>query len=297
MSADFAGRVAVITGAGHGLGREYALALAARGARVVVNDLRSEGDGAGGDAAETVVREITAAQGTAVADHHAVGTADAAGGLVATALGSFGRIDVLICSAAVPPQSGADVTIGVDVLGALHTAEAVWPVMKSQGYGRIVTTTSPVGLFGFPAESGRNAYASAKMAMVGLARNLGAMGAAHGIHANAIAPWASTRRMDGMPPDERAWMAWHFPPRLVAPAVLWLAHERCQVNGEVIGAAGGRVARIFIAETRGYHAPDLSVEDLLANAGAVLDAAEYFLPASSDDELALIRTQLGIGRA
>lgn len=292
MSADFAGRVAVITGAGHGLGLEYALAIAARGAQVVVNDLPGDSDG---DAAEAVVARIRAAGGTAVADHHAVGTADAAGRLAATALDSFGRIDVLICSAAVPPRSGTDSTIDVDVLGALYTVESVWPVMRSQGYGRIVTTTSPVGLFCFPVESGRNAYASAKMAMVGLARNLGAVGAAHGIHANAIAPWASTRRMDGMPPGEREWMTRHFPPRLVTPAVLWLAHERCHVNGEVIGAAGGRVARIFIAETRGYCATGLSVEDLLDNSDAVLDHSEYFLPTSSDDELNLIRTRLGIG--
>jgi len=288
-AARFDDRVAIITGSGNSLGREYALELAARGARVVVNDRPEDGG------APRVVQEIVDAGGIAVADEHPAGTPESARATLDTALTRFGRVDIVVTSAAVPPQSPIEDTLEVDVLGAFHLVEAVWPHLVEQGYGRIVTTTSPVALFGSPIEARRNPYATAKGAMVGLSKNLAAVSLRHGIHVNVLAPWGRTRRMSAMPPDELAWMQQHFPPQLVAPVVAWLCHEACTVNGEIIGAAGGRAARLFIGETLGFSSPRLSVEELLDNTAAVLDPEGYRIPRDQDEELALIRQRLGIG--
>ena len=248
----FEGRVAVVTGAGRGIGRAHALLLADRGARVVVNDLGGsmEGDGADAEPAATVAAEIVAAGGDAIADTNDVATTAGAQALVDAAVEQFGRIDILINNAGIMrwagfPEADADNLerhLAVHVGGSFNTTRAAWPHMVEQGYGRIVMTTS-AGLFGLPNNL---SYATAKGAVIGLTRSLTTAGAAHGIKVNLIAPAAITRMAGGC----RRRARWQ--PELVAPMVAFLAHEDCPVSGEIYAAGAGRFARIFIAETEGY---------------------------------------------
>jgi NAD(P)-dependent dehydrogenase (short-subunit alcohol dehydrogenase family) len=281
-------RVALVTGAGRGLGREYAVALAMRGAHVFVND-RDDVDGT--NPACAVVDEIVSQGGVATASRYDLGTRAASDAMVGDALEQCGRLDILINNAAAPPQSDVEPTLAVDVLAAVCNVEAAWDAMKAQRYGRIINTSSTVGLFGFEVESRRNAYATAKLAVVGLTKNVAAVGAAHGIHCNALAPWASTRRMDGSSASDRAWRHRTFPPRLVSPAAVFLVHEDCSVTGEVFAVGGGRVARVFIGETVGYNDPRLTPESLRDNFSAVLDMSEYTVPKTSAEELAIFARQ------
>ena len=248
----FDGRVAVVTGAGRGIGRAYALLLADAGARVVVNDLGGgmEGDGADAEPASTVAAEIAAAGGVAVADTNDVATAAGAQALVDAAVGRFGRVDILINNAGIIrwasfPEADADNLarhLAVHVAGSFNTTRSAWPHMVEQGYGRVVMTTS-AGIFGLRANL---SYATAKGGVIGLTRSLATEGAAHGITVNAIAPAAFTR-MAGPGPDIP-----EMSPDLVAPMVAFLAHEDCPVSGEIYAAGAGRFARMFIASTDGY---------------------------------------------
>lgn len=282
-------RVALVTGAGRGLGREYALALAMRGAHVFVND-RDDDDGT--NPACAVVDEIMSQGGAATASRYELGTRAASESMVGDVLKRCGRLDILISNAAAPPQSDLETTLAVDVRAAVCNVEAAWDAMKAQRYGRIINTSSTVGLFGFDVESRRNAYAAAKLAVVGLTKNVAAVGAAYGIHCNALAPWASTRRMDGESASDRAWRRQTFPPSLVSPAAVFLLHEDCDVTGEVFAVGGGRVARVFIGETAGYRHPQLTPELLRDNFPAVLDMREYTVPRTSAEELAIFARQL-----
>jgi NAD(P)-dependent dehydrogenase (short-subunit alcohol dehydrogenase family) len=279
----FEGRVAVVTGAGRGIGRAYARLLAERGARVVVNDLGGSMDGAGADAAPAaaVVAEITAAGGVAVASGDDVATPAGAEAIVATALDAFGRLDILVNNAGIIrwaglPEADADNLashLAVHVAGSFNTARAAWPHLVDQGYGRIVMTTS-TGLLGLPKNL---AYATAKGGVLGLARSLATAGAAHGIKVNCIAPAAATRMAGpgGGP------LADQLDPDLVAPMAAYLAHEDCPVTGEVYTAGAGRFARLFVASTPGYlHAGSPpSVEDVAAQWAAINDEAGYTVPA------------------
>ena len=248
----FEGRVAVVTGAGRGIGRAYALLLAGRGARVVVNDLGGSMEGVGADAepASTVAAEIVAAGGVAIADTSDVATTAGAEALVDAAVEQFGRLDILVNNAGIIrwagfPEADADNLarhLAVHVGGSFNTTRAAWPHMVEQGYGRIVMTTS-TGMFGLPDNL---SYATAKAAVIGLTRSLTTAGAAHGIKVNLIAPAAMTR-MAGRPPPDSTTMS----PDLVAPMVAFLAHEACPVSGEIYTAGAGRFARIFIAVDRG----------------------------------------------
>jgi NAD(P)-dependent dehydrogenase (short-subunit alcohol dehydrogenase family) len=251
----FEGRVAVVTGAGRGIGRAHARLLAERGAAVVVNDLGGSMTGVGSNAevAATVAAEIVAGGGKAIADSSDVASPAGAQTLVDTAIDRFGRLDVLVNNAGIVRWAGlpeADEEnlarhLAVHVCGSFNTARAAWPHMVSQAYGRIVMTTS-TGIFGLPNNV---SYATAKAGVIGLARSLTTAGAAHGIKVNLIAPAAATRMAgDGSgPPD--------LSPDLVAPMVAFLAHEDCPVSGEIYAAGAGRFARIFIASTRGYVHP------------------------------------------
>ena len=275
----FERRVAVVTGAGRGIGRAYALLLAERGADVVVNDLGGSmgGDGTDAEPAATVTAEIVAAGGDAIADTSDISTTTGAQALVDAAVERFGRVDILINNAGIVrwagfPEADADNLerhLAVHVFGSFNTTRAAWPHMIDQGYGRVVMTTS-AGLFGLPNNL---SYATAKGAVIALTRSLTTAGAAHGIKVNLVAPAAMTRMAGG------ANVA-HMEPELVAPMVAFLAHEDCPVSGEIYAAGAGRFARIFIAETEGYvHAAgEPTMEDIAAHWTMINEESGYHVP-------------------
>jgi NAD(P)-dependent dehydrogenase (short-subunit alcohol dehydrogenase family) len=283
-SFSFEGRVAVVTGAGRGIGRAHARLLAELGASVVVNDLGGSMTGGGADAgpAADVVDGIVAAGGVAVADTSDVSREDGAGALIATAVEQFGRIDAVVNNAGIIrwknfPEADADNLdshLAVHVGGSFHTSRAAWPHFVEQGHGRIVNTTSS-GMFGLPNNVG---YATAKAAVVGLTRSLATAGAQHGIRCNLVAPAAFTR-MAGA--DDESPMATTMAPELVAPMVAFLAHENCPVTGEIYSAGAGRFARIFIAQAEGYVAATgtPTVDDVAAHWAEINDDSAYTIPA------------------
>jgi NAD(P)-dependent dehydrogenase (short-subunit alcohol dehydrogenase family) len=289
----FDGRVAVVTGAGRGIGRAYAMLLAERGAGVVVNDLGGsmEGDGADEEPASAVAAEIAAAGGNAVADGSDVATVEGAQNLVDTATERFGRLDILINNAGIMRWAGfpeLDVEnlerhLAVHVFGSFNTTRAAWPHMVGQRYGRIIMTTS-TGMFGLPNNT---SYATAKAALIGLTRSIKTAGTRHGIKANCIAPAAFTR-MAGRPHPFRQGdeagtdnlQATQMAAELVAPMAAFLAHEDCPVSGEIYVAGAGRFARIFIASTEGYvHVgAGPTIEDVAAHWATINDETGYYLP-------------------
>jgi NAD(P)-dependent dehydrogenase (short-subunit alcohol dehydrogenase family) len=281
----FEGRVAVVTGAGRGIGRAHARLLAELGASVVVNDLGGSMTGGGADAgpASEVVDEIVAAGGIAVADAHDVSREDGATALVGTAVEQFGRIDAVVNNAGIIrwmhfPEADADNVeshLAVHLGGSFQTSRAAWPHFVDQGYGRIVNTTSS-GMFGLPNNVG---YATAKAAVVGLTRSLATAGVEHGIRCNLVAPAAFTRMAGAV--DDDSPMAASMAPELVAPMVAFLAHERCPVTGEIYAAGAGRFARIFVAQAEGYVASTgtPSVDEVAAHWAEINDESRYTVPA------------------
>jgi NAD(P)-dependent dehydrogenase (short-subunit alcohol dehydrogenase family) len=279
----FDGRVAVVTGAGRGIGRAYAILLARRGASVVVNDLGGAMDGTGANAAPAgrVADEIQAGGGSAVADTSDVATAAGAQAVVETAMTRFGRIDAVVNNAGIIRWAGFPEFdeenlarhLAVHTMGSFNTARAAWPHMVAADYGRIVMTTSS-GVFGLPNNV---SYATAKAAVIGLTRSLAVAGAEHGIRVNLIAPAAMTRMAGGGRDHSEETMA----PELVAPMAAFLAHESCPVSGEIYAAGAGRFARMFLASAPGYvhTGPDATMEDVAEHWAAINDEAGYVVPA------------------
>ncbi|MBV8967260.1 MAG: SDR family NAD(P)-dependent oxidoreductase [Mycobacteriaceae bacterium] len=282
----FDDRVVVVTGAGRGLGRAYALLLAARGARVVVNDSGVSATGEGVDAgpAQEAAQEIMAAGGEAVACTDTVATPAGGQAIIATALDRYGRIDVLIHNAGIVRRASLkemtyqdfDAVVDVHLRGAFYVVRPAFPVMCQSGYGRVVLTSSIGGLYG---NRGVANYAVAKAGILGLSNAVALEGAAEGVKCNVIVPAAVTRMADGLDTS-------HYPPmgpELVAPAVGWLAHETCSVTGEIIVAIAGRVARAAVAETPGVYRPSWSIEDVGELIDVIRDtAAPLILPVVPD---------------
>jgi NAD(P)-dependent dehydrogenase (short-subunit alcohol dehydrogenase family) len=285
MALDFKGRVAIVTGAGGGLGRQHALALAARGAKVVVNDLGGARDGSGSSlsAAESVVAEIRAAGGEAMANGASVTDFDAVQAMVQQAMDAWGRVDILVNNAGILRDKSfakmeiADFRTVVDVhlMGAVHCCKAVWPHMIEQKYGRILMTTSSSGLYG---NFGQSNYGAAKMALVGLMQTLALEGAKNNIHVNSLAPTAATRMTEGlMPPQVLAALK----PEAVVPAMLVLVAEDAP-NRTTLCAGAGSVEAAHITLTQGawIGLDDNAPETLAANLRQVLARAGDMVPES-----------------
>ncbi|HSW15320.1 MAG TPA: SDR family NAD(P)-dependent oxidoreductase [Solimonas sp.] len=270
-------RVAVITGAGRGLGRAYALLLASRGAKVVVNDpgVSLKGDGTDADPAQEVVDEIKAAGGEAVACKDSVATSAGGQAIIQTALDHFGRIDILIHNAgnvrraALKEMGDEDFNAVLDVhlRGAFHVLRPAFALMCKAGYGRIVLTSSVSGIYGNHNVAN---YATSKTGMIGLCNVAALEGAAEGVKCNIIAPGAVTRMAEGL--DTSAYPP--MGPELVAPVVGWLSHESCSVTGEILSSMAGRVSKIYIAETPGVYQPSWTVEQVGEQIAAIGDQAQ-----------------------
>ncbi len=252
------GRVAVITGAGGGLGRSYALYLATRGAKIVVNDLGGSTDGQGNDskAADAVVAELEALGADAVANYDSVATAAGGESIVQTALDAFGTVDIVINNAGILRDASLvkmsaenfDVLIDVHLKGAFYVTQPAFRVMKEKGYGRIVYTASGAGLFG---NFGQANYAAAKMGLVGLSSVTAIEGAKYNIKSNVITPIARTRLTEGV----MGATGEMFAPEFIAPMVAYLVSEDCEYSHEIFNVGAGRYSRIFIASAPGWNAP------------------------------------------
>jgi len=291
------GRVAVITGAGGGLGRSHALELAGRGAFVVVNDLGGALDGRGSSdsPAQLVADEISARGGVAVANHDSVATPEGGEAIIQTAIDAFGRVDVLVNNAGILRDRSfhkmdaelINEVIDVHLKGAFFVTQPAFRRMREQRYGRIVSTSSASGLFG---NFGQANYAAAKAGLAGLTRVLAIEGAEHGIAANAIAPIALTRMTEGILGD----LSLKVSPASVSPLVAYLASEECSVNGHVYSVAGGRIARIFVGETEGLVLAENTAEAIRAQLGSIdeVDRTDFHEPASLDAETTIIAKAL-----
>jgi NAD(P)-dependent dehydrogenase (short-subunit alcohol dehydrogenase family) len=303
----FDDQVAVITGAGGGLGKQYALLLAARGARIVVNDTGGSvtGDGSNTDAASVVAEEIRQQGGQAVADSHSVTSSEGGMAIIDTALGAWGRVDIVINNAGIVRDAPfEDMTperfeplVDVHLNGAFHVTRPAWKVMREQRYGRIVNTCSAAGILG---AEGMSNYGAAKTGLIGFTRVLAAEGAGHDIKVNAIAPIAYTRMLahsvdtTEKPEDPSAQAVLDdlvgqylqkLDPALVAPVVAFLAHRDCSVSGEIYTVGAGHVARFFIGRTQGFYSPALSIEDVRDHLNEIRDEAGYTVPGGPADEM------------
>ncbi len=255
MDIRFDNRVAIVTGAGAGLGRAHALLLASRGARVVVNDPGGAVDGRGGahTVADQVVAEIRAAGGEAVASYDSVADWESAQRIVATAIDRWGRLDILVNNAGIlrdkafnnMDMADFETVVQVHLTGTVYCTRAAWPVMRAQSYGRVVVTSSTSGSFG---NFGQANYGAAKLAVVGLINGLRFEGAKYNILINAISPAALTRMTEGLVNPA---VAPYLKPELVSPAVAWLSSEQCDVSGQIILAQAGGFTRLQYFETEG----------------------------------------------
>lgn len=297
QSLSFEGQVAIVTGAGGGLGREHALALARRGAKVLVNDLGGAVDGSGRSvsAAQAVVDEIRAFGGEAMANGASVTDFAAVQAMVQQAIDAWGCVDILINNAGIlRDKSFAKMeledfrqVVDVHLMGAVHCCKAVWPIMQAQNYGRIVMTTSSSGLYG---NFGQSNYGAAKMALVGLMQTLALEGAKYHIHVNALAPTAATRMTEGLMPE--AVLA-ALKPKAVVPAMLVLAHTSAPTR-IILCAGAGSFEAAHITLTQGVYVGmgEAAPEQLVQQLHAVLDQSNALVPESG-----MAQGQLEVGKA
>jgi NAD(P)-dependent dehydrogenase (short-subunit alcohol dehydrogenase family) len=285
MDIDFKGRVAIVTGAGGGLGRQHALALAARGAKVVVNDLGGARDGSGGSltAAQAVVEEIRAAGGEAIANGASVTDFDAVQAMVQQAMDTWGRIDILVNNAGILRDKSfakmdiADFRTVVDVhlMGAVHCTKAVWPHMTAQKYGRILMTTSSTGLYG---NFGQTNYGAAKLALVGFMQTLAFEGAKNDIRVNCLAPTAATRMTEGLLPQA---VLEAIKPEAVVPAMLVLVSQDAPTRTTLCAGAGNvEAAHITMTQGAWIGLEGDAPERLAAQMKQVCDRANEMVPQS-----------------
>ena len=276
MTINFENQVAIVTGAGGGLGRQHALELGRRGARVVVNDLGGDVDGSGGSvsAAELVSQEIIDNGGQAIANGASVSDIDSVQNMIDQTMATWGRIDILVNNAGILRDktfsklevSNWHAVLDVHLNGSMNCSKLVWPIMNQQNYGRIVMTTSTSGLFG---NFGQSNYGAAKLGLVGFMNTLRFEGAKYNIHTNSIAPIAATRMTLSLPGFEDS--AERLAPELVTPAVVFLCSEQAP-NGRIIQAAGGRYYSADVRENSGVElGANAKAEDIEANINEILD--------------------------
>ena len=285
-------RVAVITGAGGGLGKTYALELGRRGAKVVVNDLGGAEDGTGGGSAmaDQTVKEITEAGGEAVANYDSVATPEGGQAIVQTALESYGRVDIVINNAGIlrdksfinlEPQN-LEIVLDVHLKGAFFVTQPAFKFMKEAGYGRILHTTSAAGLFG---NFGQTNYSAGKMGLVGLSNTLALEGAKYNIKSNVVAPLALTRLTE----DLLGPLAERLDPNFVTPLSIFLVSEQNEFTHEVFSVGGGRYARVFVGTNPGWFSKEIpSVEGVAANVDTIRNLEEYSIPGGANDEIRLL---------
>ena len=294
MTISFEGRVAIVTGAGGGLGRAYALELARRGARVLANDLGGARDGSGSsDAAETVAEEIRSAGGTALANGASVTDFAQVEAMAAQAMSAWGGIHILINNAGIlRDKSFAKMDMGdfravveVHLVGSANCTRAVWETMREQAYGRVLMTSSSTGLYG---NFGQSNYGAAKLGLAGLAKTLALEGAKYDIRVNTIAPTAATRMTEGLFPPE---LLERFRPELVAPAALFLVSDDAP-TGAVVGAGAGVVQAAYVTLTRGVALPEATPEAVAANWERIADRAGEIVPQSGAEQAMTILQRL-----
>jgi NAD(P)-dependent dehydrogenase (short-subunit alcohol dehydrogenase family) len=294
----FDGRVAIVTGAGGGLGRTYALELARRGAQVVVNDLGGSVNGEGGDdaAAQKVVDEIKAAGGEATPNYDSVSSPEGGESIVKTAVDSYGKVDIVINNAGILRDKSfakmswedLDLVLDVHLKGAFYVSQPAFKVMKENGYGRFVFTSSNSGVFG---NFGQANYGAAKMGLVGLSNVLAIEGAKAGILSNVVCPVAGTRMTEELLGD----FAKLLKPETVTPLVTFLASEACTFTHEAFSAAGGRYARVFVGLAPGWYGGKESIataEDVLDHIDEIENQEGYIVPTQSGDEMGPLLTTL-----
>jgi NAD(P)-dependent dehydrogenase (short-subunit alcohol dehydrogenase family) len=294
----FDGRVAVITGAGGGLGKTYALELARRGAKVVVNDLGGKADGTGKSTsmADQTVDEIKAAGGSAVANYDSVSTPEGGEGIIKSAVDNFGKVDIVINNAGIlrdktfakltPEELNA--VLDVHLKGAFYVSQPAFRFMKDNGFGRFIFTSSAAGIFG---NFGQTNYGAAKMGLIGLMHVLSVEGKKYDIKCNAIAPTARTRMTENLLGP----LAELLDPEYVTPIVIYLASEQCEQTHEIYSCGGGRFARIFVGLTPGWTAArgaKVSAEDIAANLERIRSDTGYTIPNDIGDELKIIMRDL-----
>jgi NAD(P)-dependent dehydrogenase (short-subunit alcohol dehydrogenase family) len=290
----FDDRVAVITGAGGGLGRTYALEIAKRGGMVVVNDLGGKADGSGGSSsmADQTVKEINEAGGKAVANYDSVATPEGGEAIIQTAIDNFGKVDIVINNAGILrdktfaklSKEELEIVLDVHLKGAFYVTQPAFRKMKEQNYGRILFTASGAGVFG---NFGQTNYGAAKMGLVGLSNVLAQEGLKNNIRCNVIAPIARTRLTEQLLGP----MAEKLDPACVTPLSVYLVSEQCELTHEIFDVGGGRYARIFIGMNQGWAkgpGQPASVEEIAANMDQIRDVSDYIIPSGIGDEMKMV---------